>query len=440
MPGSGSGSGSGAHEKEEGWRGGSFQGNCVRGSCSIGIGGCGVGGARVSVGTYSRGIYGLFKTASWSQQGCGRRHCLEANGVLTQRGQGGSEGPVVAGRTCWVCGMEAGHSPSRVSVPGTGPEKSPGERSRASAARWASAPSLKGPVDSGVRGSRAPEATSGDTSVPPRPAPFRALSQGGETAERGLRDGPEPGCRDSDAVWYHRVTLGNSSGILRPAVAGETDWTLATSYGCKTSGSGSSGKESRAEKGQETAGAVRGSRGGGVAGGALNKVCGPLGWTLRGQRDQRARPAPPRAGRAGCHQLWPTGSRATRPFGAILPWEATGGCEPRREETRLSWTGTVQNASWGQEPGQRTSRELRGGAAVTSAGPRPCVQGDQQHLPVTRTRNVRETGEVQTGPERTESGITTHRAEEDGQRAGRGGVWECAWTLVGHELHGPAGR
>lgn len=39
--------------------------------------------------------------------------------------------------------------------------------------------------------------------------------------------------------------------------------------------------------------------------------------------------------------------------------EASGGCEPRRDETRLSWTGTVQNASWGQEPGERTSRKLR---------------------------------------------------------------------------------
>lgn len=83
------------------------------------------------------------------------------------------------------------------------PEKSPGEGSRdeppASAARWASAPSLKGPVDSGVRGSQASEATSGDTAVPPPPAPFRAFSQGGEAAEHGLRDGPESGCQDSDA-------------------------------------------------------------------------------------------------------------------------------------------------------------------------------------------------------------------------------------------------
>lgn len=77
---------------------------------------------------------------------------------------------------------------------------------------------------------------------------------------------------------------------------------------------------------------------------------------------------------------------------------------------------------------------------MTSASPRLCVQGDQQHLPVTWTRTVRETGEEQTGPERTESGIATHRTEKAGQRAGRGGVWQWAWTLVGHELRGPVGH
>lgn len=169
---------------------------------------CGVGGARVLVLTYSWGIYGLFKTASWSQQGYGRRHCVEANVVLTRRGQGGSEGPAVAGRTCWVCGMEAGHSPSRVLVPVTVPEKSPGEGSRNEPPASA---------DSGVRGSRAPEATSGDTAVHPllprsghfhRAGRRRSVVRGtGQNQAAGIRMHSDTACELGELIWNLRGPL-----------------------------------------------------------------------------------------------------------------------------------------------------------------------------------------------------------------------------------------